>query len=153
MNALQTFHQAHKERVARIEARAYRPSVVVVPEPEPLDPPRTEEIKPRPVWFRILGLAQPTIRDIQAVVAEFYDHNLHALISPRKEMPLCRHRQIAMFLAKDLTQKSLPEIGRSFAGRDHTTILHGVRKIAKLMASDPELADEIEEIKRRIGTL
>jgi chromosomal replication initiator protein len=61
-----------------------------------------------------------------------------------------RPRQVAMYLAKTLTLRSLPEIGRRFGGRDHTTVLHAVRKIENLVSTDSALAEEIELLKRQL---
>ena len=63
---------------------------------------------------------------------------------------MVRPRQVAMYLAKTLTLRSLPEIGRRFGGRDHTTVLHAVRKIEGLVGNDTMLADEIEVLKRQL---
>ena len=63
---------------------------------------------------------------------------------------MVRPRQVAMYLAKTLTLRSLPEIGRRFGGRDHTTVLHAVRKIEGLVGNDAMLADEIEVLKRQL---
>lgn len=153
MSALAKFHQAHKERLARIEAAAFRPSIVVVPEPEPIDQQETEEIKPRRYWFRIIGAGAPTIKDIQMVTAEFYGIPESDMRSQRRDMPVARIRQVAMYLAKAMTEKSMPEIGRRFGGKDHTTILHAVRRIKALMETDRELADEVAEIKYRLECL
>lgn len=150
--ALHSFHQAHKERIARIEARAYRPPVVVASESRLVEP----VVETAPIgkpWFRIIGLVEPTIRDVQEVVCEFYRVERNDLVSARRDMPICFYRQVAMFIAKELTQKSLPEIGRRFGDRDHTTVLSAKRKIARLIEADRELADEITEIKSRIEAL
>ena len=72
------------------------------------------------------------------------------LLSSRRTRTIVRPRQIAMYLAKILTPRSLPEIGRRFGGRDHTTVLHAVRKIEELINGDHTLADEIELLKRMI---
>jgi chromosomal replication initiator protein len=61
---------------------------------------------------------------------------------------IARPRQIAMYLSKQLTPRSLPEIGRRFGGRDHTTIMHGVRKIEELMATDSQLSDDLQMLRR-----
>lgn len=145
----QALHQAHLARLARIESRAYRPAPaapVVVPEPEPAAPPHR-------TWFRIVGVGVPLIRDIQEVVADFYGFSIIDLHSQRRDFPLARVRQIAMYLAKTVTEKSMPEIGRRFGGRDHTTIHHAVRKIGNLIKTDHELADEIAELKYRLEAL
>ena len=70
------------------------------------------------------------------------------LLSSRRTANVVRPRQVAMYLAKTLTLRSLPEIGRRFGGRDHTTVLHAVRKIETLAGNDSALADEIETLKR-----
>ena len=69
------------------------------------------------------------------------------MLSPRRSRPLARPRQIAMYLAKKLTTRSLPEIGRKFANRDHTTVIHAVKTIDKLLKNDEKMANNIEEIK------
>lgn len=92
-----------------------------------------------------------SIEEIQTKVASFYNLRLSDILSPRRARPVARPRQIAMYLSKILTPHSLPDIGRKFGGRDHTTIIHGVRKIEELMAIDPALLHDVEKIKRDIG--
>jgi chromosomal replication initiator protein len=89
-----------------------------------------------------------TIEEIQRKVAEHYNIRLSDMIGPKRMRTIARPRQVAMYLAKQLTSRSLPEIGRRFGGRDHTTIMHGVRKIEELMASDSQLADDLQLLKR-----
>ena len=88
------------------------------------------------------------IEDIQRTVARQYNVSRADLLSSRRTANVVRPRQIAMYLAKTLTLRSLPEIGRRFGGRDHTTVLHAVRKIETLVGNDNALADEIELLKR-----
>jgi chromosomal replication initiator protein len=88
------------------------------------------------------------IEDIQRMVARQYNVSRADLLSSRRTANVVRPRQIAMYLAKALTLRSLPEIGRRFGGRDHTTVLHAVRKIETLASSDTALAEEIELLKR-----
>jgi chromosomal replication initiator protein len=88
------------------------------------------------------------IEDIQRTVARQYNVSRADLLSSRRTANVVRPRQIAMYLAKTLTLRSLPEIGRRFGGRDHTTVLHAVRKIENLVDSDAALAEEIELLKR-----
>ena len=88
------------------------------------------------------------IEDIQRTVAHHYNVSRSDLLSSRRTANVVRPRQIAMYLAKTLTLRSLPEIGRRFGGRDHTTVLHAVRKIEGLVDSDTVLADEIGLLKR-----
>jgi chromosomal replication initiator protein len=88
------------------------------------------------------------IEDIQRTVARHYDVSRSDLLSSRRTAKVVRPRQIAMYLAKTLTLRSLPEIGRRFGGRDHTTVLHAVRKIENLVGLNPTIAEEIELLKR-----
>lgn len=89
-----------------------------------------------------------TIEEIQRKVAEHFNIRLSDLIGPKRVRTIARPRQIAMFLAKQLTSRSLPEIGRRFGGRDHTTIMHGVRKIEELMAVDQQMNDDLQLLRR-----
>jgi chromosomal replication initiator protein len=90
------------------------------------------------------------IEDIQRTVARHYNVSRSDMLSSRRTANVVRPRQIAMYLAKTLTLRSLPEIGRRFGGRDHTTVLHAVRKIESLTDTDKVLADEIETLKRML---
>jgi len=90
------------------------------------------------------------IEDIQKVVARQFNVSKNDLLSNRRTRVIVRPRQIAMYLAKIMTPRSLPEIGRRFGGRDHTTVLHAVRKIEDLAGKDQKLAHEIELLKRLI---
>jgi len=90
------------------------------------------------------------IEDIQRVVARQYNVSRSDLLSSRRTANVVRPRQVAMYLAKTLTLRSLPEIGRRFGGRDHTTVLHAVRKIEGLVGNDTALAEEIEILKRQL---
>ncbi len=92
-----------------------------------------------------------TIEDIQRKVCEHYGIRLADMHSPRRARPVARPRQLAMYLCKQLTSHSLPEIGRKFGGRDHTTIIHGVRKIEELLAGDPTLRGDLESLKKAIA--
>ena len=71
------------------------------------------------------------------------------MLSPRRSRSLARPRQIAMYLAKQHTTKSLPEIGRNFSNRDHTTVIHAVKKIEELIKKDNEIKHNINEIKKK----
>jgi chromosomal replication initiator protein len=90
------------------------------------------------------------IEDIQQVVARQYNVSRADLLSSRRTTNIVRPRHVAMFLAKILTLRSLPEIGRHFGGRDHTTVLHAVRKIDAVIGNDTALAEEIEFLKRQL---
>jgi chromosomal replication initiator protein len=90
------------------------------------------------------------IEEIQKVVARHYNVTKHDLLSARRTRTVVRPRQIAMYLAKTMTPRSFPEIGKRFGGRDHTTVLHAVRKIEGMVAADETLAHEIEFLRRVI---
>jgi chromosomal replication initiator protein len=90
------------------------------------------------------------IEDIQRIVARQYNVSRADLLSSRRTANVVRPRQVAMYLAKVLTLRSLPEIGRRFGGRDHTTVLHAVRKIENLAGNDSTFAEEIEALKRQL---
>jgi chromosomal replication initiator protein len=101
----------------------------------------------------LVGAREPRrvrIEDIQRVVSRHYNVSKADLLSARRTRTIVRPRQIAMYLAKVLTPRSLPEIGRRFGGRDHTTVLHAVRKIEGMIEADTVLKDEIELLKRMI---
>lgn len=91
-----------------------------------------------------------TIDEIQRKVAEHYGIKLADMHSARRSRNVARPRQIAMYLCKKLTQRSLPEIGRKFGGRDHTTVMHAVRKIEELMGGDTAFADDIDVVRRAL---
>jgi len=93
-----------------------------------------------------------TIDEIQRRVAEHFNIRLSEMTSERRARAVARPRQIAMYLAKQLTTRSLPEIGRKFGGRDHTTVMHAVRKIEELMLSDRALAEDVELLRRMLQT-
>jgi len=93
-----------------------------------------------------------TIDEIQRKVAEHFNIRLSDLIGPKRLRAYARPRQVAMWLAKQLTNRSLPEIGRKFGGRDHTTVMHGVRRIDELSAADSQLSDELELLRRTLAS-
>jgi chromosomal replication initiator protein len=91
-----------------------------------------------------------TIDEIQKKVAEHYTIKLADMHSARRARAVARPRQVAMYLCKQLTSRSLPEIGRKFGGRDHTTVIHAVRKVEELQASDASFAEDIELLRRML---
>ncbi len=91
-----------------------------------------------------------TIDEIQRRVADHYALKINDLISPRRAREVARPRQVAMYLAKMLTPRSLPEIGRRFGGRDHTTVMHAVKRIESLRAQDHELDRDINQLRRSL---
>ena len=88
-----------------------------------------------------------TVDKIQNVVSNYFNIALSEMLSQRRSRPLARPRQIAMFLAKKMTTRSLPEIGRRFANRDHTTVIHAVKTITRLSEQDDEMKKNISQIK------
>ena len=93
-----------------------------------------------------------TIDEIQKRVAEHYNIRLGDMHSARRARAVARPRQVAMYLCKQLTPRSLPEIGRKFGGRDHTTVMHAVRRIEELRATDKALAEDVELLRRMLET-
>ena len=93
-----------------------------------------------------------TISNIQKVVGEYYKVRVADLLSKRRSRSIARPRQIAMALAKELTDHSLPEIGDAFGGRDHTTVLHGCRKIEELRQTDGRIREDYEKLLRELTT-
>jgi chromosomal replication initiator protein len=91
-----------------------------------------------------------TIDEIQKKVAEYYSIRLSDMHSPRRARTVARPRQVAMFLCKQLTSRSLPEIGRKFGGRDHTTVLHAVKKVEELMVTEKTMCEDIELLRRML---
>jgi len=90
------------------------------------------------------------VESIQNMVAVYFNLNIQEMLSPRRTRSLARPRQIAMYLAKQHTTNSLPEIGRKFSNRDHTTVIHAVKKIEELIKNDKEIKHNITEIKKRL---
>jgi len=90
------------------------------------------------------------IESIQNIVADHFDLNIQEMLSPRRSRSLARPRQIAMYLAKQYTTNSLPDIGRKFSNRDHTTVIHAVKKIEELIKKDNEIRQNIITIKKRL---
>jgi chromosomal replication initiator protein len=92
-----------------------------------------------------------SIEDIQRKTAEFYKIDLRDFHSALRSRRVARPRQVAMYLSRELTMRSLPEIGRRFGGRDHTTVLHACRRIAELCANDPLFKQEVDFLKQVLG--
>jgi chromosomal replication initiator protein len=102
----------------------------------------------------LVRVAEPKrikIEDIQKVVAQHYNVSRSDILSARRTASVVRPRQVAMYLSKTMTLRSLPEIGRRFGGRDHTTVLHAVRKIESLASQDLALNEELEMLRRRLN--
>jgi chromosomal replication initiator protein len=101
----------------------------------------------------VLGIEPRRIKveDILRIVSRHFAVSKADILSDRRHRSVVRPRQIGMYLAKQLTSRSLPEIGRRFGNRDHTTVLHAIRKIDKEMGDNPHLKEEIEELKRQLN--
>lgn len=134
-------------RLAKMAAGAKPDIAAPLPEPEP-SPPIV-----RAPWFFIHSEIPTPLRiaDIQAAVVKHFGITMTDLLSPRRTHKVIRPRQIAMYLAKTMTLRTLPEIGRRFGGRDHTTILHAVRKIEGLLPLNADLALDVEVIRAGIA--
>ncbi|SDE55268.1 chromosomal replication initiator protein DnaA [Rhodospira trueperi] len=91
-----------------------------------------------------------TIEEIQKKVAEHYNVRVADMSSARRSRAVARPRQVAMYLSKQLTQRSLPEIGRKFGGRDHTTVMHAVKKIEELSQTDAAFAEDVDLLRRML---
>lgn len=120
----------------------------IVPQPEPEAEPTTEAAIAERDW--LLLSAPVRVRDILLAVAAYYKMTVAELLARRRHPKLIRCKQVAMYLAKTMTARSFPDIGRRFGGMDHSTIIHGVRKIECLIAVERELADDVEAIKHLI---
>ena len=95
---------------------------------------------------------QISIDNIQRIVAEYYKIKISDLLSKRRSRSITRPRQIAMTLAKEITNHSLPEIGDRFGGRDHTTVLHACRKIKELQESSTDINEDYKNLLRLLTT-
>ena len=96
------------------------------------------------------GEKRITVDDIQKATSEHFGLKQSDLISERRNRSIARPRQCAMWLCKQLTARSLPDIGRRFGGRDHTTVLHAVRRIEELKQGDPQMTRDLETLTRKL---
>jgi hypothetical protein len=167
MSLVEQYHREHLERKARLYGPTPAPRLAAPPEPpkapEPVVVVKKDNFRPQSVVWPTAGwIERPedsdepvvgplTIRTIQITVCKRYGVGLLDLNSIRRTANLVRPRQVAMYLAKKHTLRSLPFIGRRFGGRDHTTVLHAVRKIEWLIADEPELAAEVKAIEQMLG--
>jgi chromosomal replication initiator protein len=92
-----------------------------------------------------------TVRDIQQHTCEAFGLSMEDLLSTSRAAPLAWPRQVAMYLARELTDQTLPAIGRAFGGRNHTTVMHAVRRTAERMAADPEAYDTVRRLTAELG--
>ncbi|MGV6850529.1 MAG: chromosomal replication initiator protein DnaA [Marinibacterium sp.] len=91
-----------------------------------------------------------TVEEIQRQVSDYYNIRISDIVGPKRVRSFARPRQVAMYLCKHLTSRSLPDIGRRFGGRDHTTVLHGVKRIEEMKLTDGQIAEDIEMLRRTL---
>jgi len=91
-----------------------------------------------------------TIEEIQKRVAEHYNIKISEMHSARRSRAIARPRQVAMYLAKQLTARSLPDIGRKFGGRDHTTVMHAIKRVEELRQTDSGFAEDVDLLRRML---
>ena len=94
-----------------------------------------------------------SIKDIQLQVSKYFNLQFHELCSKNRSRYITKPRQIGMFLAKELTDTSYPDIGRLFGGKDHATVIHGVNRIKDLIKSDSKLRQDLENIKIKLNSI
>ena len=98
----------------------------------------------------LLNDKKVSINSIQEQVASYFNLTLSDMTSSRRSISIARPRQIAMFLCKDITSFSYPEIGKAFGGKDHTTVIHAVKKIVSLSSEDLQLQNQLKSLKKII---
>jgi chromosomal replication initiator protein len=113
--------------------------------------PITMEMTEEAVGLRLLPAAKTSIEDIQRKTAEFYKLEVRDFHSPQRARRVARPRQVAMYLSRKLTTRSLPEIGRRFGGRDHTTVLHACRRVEELCAEDALFRQEVDFLQQMLS--
>jgi len=148
--------QRQRLEAKAIKARLYgvwppKKSYRVEPKPAQTQPPSPHAERD---WLNVnsdkVSLPWITTSSVIEVVSEHFGMTRAELLACRRKASIVKARQIAMYLAKTLTLRSLPEIGRRFGGRDHTTVLHAVRKITRLIAEDAGFAAEITTLSMKI---
>lgn len=158
------FHQRIARRAAALQARSSdgtsieRPVAIIQVKPEPPPPPAKPMFPPVPDHLMVEAhrvLKSPawdgSILKIQRAVCADYGVSMNDLVSSRRTADIVRPRQVAVYLCRRLTVKSLPEIGRKFGGRDHTTMIAAIRRIERLIASDQVLHARINSIEASLG--
>jgi hypothetical protein len=138
--------------VAAVEAPLTRKPVmkIVVSDLMPEANEKWTIVSPTPQQPHPARPLHPSVRDIQLAVCEHFDVKLIDIMSTRRTANIVRPRQVAMYLAKTMTLRSLPDIGRRFGGRDHTTALHAIRKIEGLVELDGDIARDVALITAKI---
>lgn len=156
-------HRANKISCRKLLAKLKEVHGVPVPQPEPdiidlvtvvVRKEETSEAKAEARFIRYLcdseGRKMPTVNEIKHVVAGHFKITPLNLDSKSRKAAFVKPRQIAMYLCREMTVRSLPDIARRFGGRDHTTALHAVNKIEGLIAADPATAKEVDHIREQL---
>jgi chromosomal replication initiator protein len=161
----ETLRLEHKARQARYRAVAIRPVRSPPPPPKKTDAELAQELEARQKAkeeriaalrlalleeYALSTVRSPSMRSIVHIVADAYEIAVNELLSHRRTQRFCLARQVAYYLCKVTTTKSLPEIGMAIGNRDHTTIMYGVRQIAARIAVDDEFRDKVNAIRARI---
>ncbi|MDE2266144.1 MAG: chromosomal replication initiator protein DnaA [Alphaproteobacteria bacterium] len=143
------------ERIADIDDASPREMIAVLTKlatyADLTKKPVTPEMAEEAVGLRSAPGAKTSIEDIQRKTAEFYKLDVKDFYSPQRARRVARPRQVAMYLARKLTTRSLPEIGRRFGGRDHTTVLHACRRIEALCDEDPTFKQEVDFLSQMLS--
>ncbi|MDE2112292.1 MAG: chromosomal replication initiator protein DnaA [Alphaproteobacteria bacterium] len=143
------------ERIADIDDASPREMIAVLTKlatyADLTKKPVTPEMAEEAVGLRSAPGAKTSIEDIQRKTAEFYKLDVRDFYSPQRARRVARPRQVAMYLARKLTTRSLPEIGRRFGGRDHTTVLHACRRIEALCSEDPLFKQEVDFLSQMLS--
>jgi hypothetical protein len=150
--------RAHKARLARIAGRAImpktvQPMAVVICEPEPVVALAPVEPEPTPLHAFHVPWNEDrviTVDMIKATVCREFGVTKVEIEAARRTIKIVRPRQVAMYLARELTTRSLPDIARRFGRRDHTTAIHSANKISQLMAADPVFAARVNAIRESL---
>jgi len=129
------------------EALAADYDVLLPPAPAPIaiPDPLVQEVAALQAALRVIRFA-----DILKAVAKHFDVSRHALLQDSRLRHICRARQVAMYLGKEILDRSLPDLGHLLGGKDHTTILHGIRKIKELIAAGDPIASDVDAIRARL---
>jgi hypothetical protein len=149
-------------RAVRERLKAQRAVVITVAEPEPIVEPAVlvaeEQQEPAPIFIerRLIGASYaitstPTVKSIIAVVCRHFRLSETQLLARRRDANIVWPRHVAMYLAQVLTGHSFPELGRRFGNRDHTTVLHAVRKVAKLRDADEQVKAMLVELEGQLA--
>jgi hypothetical protein len=145
-------HREHLARLQRIKVKAIGQKTIEAAKIDDEQVAIVEEKYPKAPWFSIISEKAapghpPKIEDILRVACTYFDLTRSQIISARRTAPVVYARQVAMYLCKYHTTKSYIEIGRRMGGRDHTTVLHGHRKLERLLPQNADLAYDVAHVE------